>query len=601
MSILVAAVIAVASLGSGGEKASAPEPAVRAASEPTVRMSWSVPRRYEGSWRAWNGRTYKASYLRPDGWSVAIDLCDSTGGGSTIRRYGVQIAGPDAYRRGVVTPSCRLNFGDLPRPGVYDLDISLETADGAVTSTTRRIEPRDWLIVSLGDSMASGEGNPDRPGSYSFEIKSKRRVDWLWNADFKIKERRRVGWKDRRCHRSARGGHALYARDLESADPHTSVTFLSLACSGAKLTEGLLAPYAGIEPDAARGRVRDHRKLPPQVAALAAMVGQRPIDALLLTAGVNDLHFSDVVRGCATNFEPHGSGRDCVVDAVDGGLNVVDGRYDRLARALRDRLNVSEVYATDYPANPFDGGGCGLLGVPGFGIKVSEAQMMAYYGRKLNFEIRLAALRNGWNFLPGMTTGFDGHAYCDSPSNLVRLEGSLARQANVDGTAHPNRLGHRVLRRMFADGVVLGRSAYPRHRVTVTLEEVRVGRFQRENEAKGRLELFALSGPGRPRGFPITRSFSVPRLGEWIDLSDEVKPVVLEIFDAPQPPRRATGFELLARSHRNGGTSGATHTAAAGLDAGIHEIRDIRNRLAVRYRVDVRTVLAPPLRTKGPT
>ena len=41
-------------------------------------------------------------------------------------------------------------------------------------------------------------------------------------------------WQDRRCHRSARAGIAQAALELEQLDPHTSVTFVHLACSGAE-------------------------------------------------------------------------------------------------------------------------------------------------------------------------------------------------------------------------------------------------------------------------------------------------------------------------------------------------------------------------------
>jgi hypothetical protein len=41
--------------------------------------------------------------------------------------------------------------------------------------------------------------------------------------------------QDRRCHRSANAAPAQAARMLEMADPHSSVTFLSFACSGATI------------------------------------------------------------------------------------------------------------------------------------------------------------------------------------------------------------------------------------------------------------------------------------------------------------------------------------------------------------------------------
>lgn len=113
------------------------------------------------------------------------------------------------------------------------------------------------LIVSLGDSYGSGEGNPDlhqifdpRPESF-FQV------------------HRPTQWVDKRCHRSATAGPAEAARRLEASDPKTSVTFLSFACSGATIdtmwgtdavdpykppepgaptNTGILGPYSGVEP-----------------------------------------------------------------------------------------------------------------------------------------------------------------------------------------------------------------------------------------------------------------------------------------------------------------------------------------------------------------
>jgi FG-GAP-like repeat len=55
-------------------------------------------------------------------------------------------------------------------------------------------------------------------------------------------------WEDKRCHRSANAGPAQAALEIERSDPHTSVTFLSYACSGASITEGLVGWYDGVEP-----------------------------------------------------------------------------------------------------------------------------------------------------------------------------------------------------------------------------------------------------------------------------------------------------------------------------------------------------------------
>ena len=130
---------------------------------------------------------------------------------------------------------------------------------------TQRIELRDYLIVSLGDSFASGEGSPDRKGSYDVNIPST--ADYVLGAAVTTHERRPPLWQDPRCDRSARSAHALLAKKIEDADVHSSVTFVSLACSGAGIDKGLLGPYAGSQPPAGAG------PLPAQVDALTGLVG----------------------------------------------------------------------------------------------------------------------------------------------------------------------------------------------------------------------------------------------------------------------------------------------------------------------------------------
>ena len=136
-------------------------------------------------------------------------------------------------------------------------------APAAAVPVTVRV--RDLLIVSLGDSVASGEGNIDRPGH----------------------------WNDQRCHRSARAGPVLAARQFELADPQTSVTLVNLACSGAGLAAGVLGPSGGAEAGPA--------PVPAQIAAARTLTAGRTIDAVVITAGANDIGFSRIARDCYLN------------------------------------------------------------------------------------------------------------------------------------------------------------------------------------------------------------------------------------------------------------------------------------------------------------
>lgn len=47
--------------------------------------------------------------------------------------------------------------------GDYMVTLTVAAQNGQTNSVTKNIEVKDILIVSIGDSVASGEGNPDIP------------------------------------------------------------------------------------------------------------------------------------------------------------------------------------------------------------------------------------------------------------------------------------------------------------------------------------------------------------------------------------------------------------------------------------------------------
>jgi lysophospholipase L1-like esterase len=107
-----------------------------------------------------------------------------------------------------------------------------------------------------------------------------------------------AGWQNQRCHRSAFSWQALVAKDL-ARDPHSSVTFVHLACSGATVQHGLIGEYTGIKPVG-------KEFLPPQVERARELVcGEGPCDAddrevdhFFVSIGGNDVNFSPIVEKC---------------------------------------------------------------------------------------------------------------------------------------------------------------------------------------------------------------------------------------------------------------------------------------------------------------
>jgi hypothetical protein len=126
---------------------------------------------------------------------------------------------------------------------------------GATAETTVSIS--DSLVVGVGDSFSSGEGNPDVPAKLRWAID--RSLDWAADGGTITDVvtagplRKASGdyfaaqWLDRSCHRSAYSYQLRSAMQLALADPSRAITFLSYACSGAEVNEGLFQPYIGPE------------------------------------------------------------------------------------------------------------------------------------------------------------------------------------------------------------------------------------------------------------------------------------------------------------------------------------------------------------------
>jgi GDSL-like Lipase/Acylhydrolase family len=524
---------------------------------PTAKLAWSMPDRYALGWKAWRriGATYARSYVYPRRWSLVVDGCGSLGHGHKLTRFDVRVTGVGfEFATTSSGSSCERRLDNLPRLGQYDVALTVHTDTGDSDRTVERVALHDWLIVSLGDSIASGEGSPDdtgryehgrkwiRPaaraacvgGVYSACLAVRKDLQLLLQGYNKVREIRPVRWQDKRCHRSARAGHAQVAAEIERRDPYSSVTFISLACSGADVRHLIDTPYSGQQPPA------DPRpeKLKPQLAALRELLRSyrpRRIDALLLAIGINDLGFSDIVKACATNLT---GGDSCVYGDPDTGveskLNDLGDKYDWLATALKS-LNVAETYLTDYPAAPFgkDSGGCGLLGFPYLGISGDEAAAMYDAGQRLNSTIHAAANRNGWNYMEGMTQASLGRDYC-KPSDhryFIRLEESFAHQGTVHGTSHPNPSGHEALGSLLSRAVWVARPAYPFIRAKVTIDEVKMGESFFDP-----LDDFTVSFHASPQK-TIEFRRGVGYMGRWMPIGLEF---TADIYEPPRPPRFAT-------------------------------------------------------------
>lgn len=405
--LLVGLLGAVALLG-------AMAPAAVAAPAP-LGMGWTVIDRYGGDDNG-DGRIDQATPLEPAGLNVfAVRVLPSAAICAELERAAWRVDGEAAEPLLETGARCGAVFS-LEGEGDHTVKVLARNR-----AEVARVEVEDKLIVALGDSVASGEGNPEGAGP----------------------ER----WLDPPCHRSAAAGFQQAANQLGEVDRRRSITFVSLACSGARIDAGLLGSYDGIAP--APGAV----PYLPQVDRLRELdAGRRGdgggpgVDAVLLSVGANDVRFSSVVKQCALP----GDCREGVKAAVEQRVAALGRRYDQLGDALAAATPEAPVFIAEYfdPTHDEFGRFC----KDGPGLTTDAEAQWAYEEllRPLNREIGAAAERNGWQRLGGIASDFEHHGYCAEEKRWIRTLPEALAMDNPAGTVHPNEEGHKAIARRVA-------------------------------------------------------------------------------------------------------------------------------------------------------
>jgi hypothetical protein len=377
-----------------------------------IAFRWTVPEKLRGTGVMTVARAVKEAG-RPPPTTIELRRCAA---GGTWELDGAQVS--------PITTGSRCTFIlDLHDNGQHELTLK----DGG-ESVTANVAARDLLVVSIGDSVASGEGNPD-------------------GASFATPK-----WLERRCHRSMRSGAAQAALALEAASPQSAVTFLPLACSGATVTRGVLNVFRGIQPEAKLG------DLPAQMAQVKELEKLRDIDALLVSVGANDIYFGAIAQFCArvpdcphARFDPAHRSREApsgtrTLEAVLAeALRALPDRYAMLARALDEAaVKPERVIVVEYfdPTHDERGRTCRHV-LPGVDTREAEWTQSEVVG-PLNAEVGKAATRYGWRVVDHVQEAFRRHGICAKAGQrwIVQIAESLLRGSGVSGPLHPNEAGH---------------------------------------------------------------------------------------------------------------------------------------------------------------
>lgn len=158
--------------------------------------------------------------------------------------YELETAPAVSQVRGSCAQSPHLRVPNISQP--YRLRLT-RVNPALLLETDVRIEQK--LIVALGDSFASGEGNPDHPAKFEKSVDNRRlKHDWyLGNYSSQVLlAGNSAQWWDLACHRSLLAWPSMAALKQAINEPHSVVQFASFACSGAEIYDGLFNPQ--VEP-----------------------------------------------------------------------------------------------------------------------------------------------------------------------------------------------------------------------------------------------------------------------------------------------------------------------------------------------------------------
>jgi lysophospholipase L1-like esterase len=201
--------------------------------------------------------------------------------------------------------------------------------------------------------------------------------------------------------------------------------FVDVSCSGAT-TDDMFAAQ-GVSPGPPN---------PPQLDAVDART-----KVVTLGIGGNDIGFSGIVQGCATQ-NPFGKG--CKPTYVHDGRDELSERIaavapdvDRVLAAIESRAPKAQVFVVGYPTIlPNTGSGC----YPVVPILPSDVPYLRDKTKELNTMLRTRAIAAGVHFVDIATPSI-GHDVCTG-SGTRWVEGLIP--STVAAPVHPNAAGMRA-------------------------------------------------------------------------------------------------------------------------------------------------------------
>ncbi len=353
------------------------------------------------------------------------------------------------------------------KPTVASVDILLP--DGTAQRVVTDIVVRDVLIAGMGDSVAAGEGNPDRavrlsdlgfcfrrflggdfgeyyrPGRDGFSGNKSCAGEAGDNSGANDWARQSARWASGPCHRSLYSYQMRTALALAIENPHLAVTFVPLACSGSTIASGFLGTQRIREcalpgtnascPGTVRAQLTE---LTETLAAARRQHADRTLDLVLLTIGGNDIQFSGLVGNVIiqSRTERLLLGRSGVIATVEDSQKILDGAlpddFAKMRAALKPLVdgNLARVVFVSYghpalaaPNTACAGGRDGFDVHPAFGADSDRLRQVAdFVSQQFLPKIKALALCDGrlcrepaserMSFVDAHQGAFAGHGVC---------------------------------------------------------------------------------------------------------------------------------------------------------------------------------------------
>lgn len=125
---------------------------------PSASFEWSLPERYgmDADGDRLIDYRLEEGFLQPSSYTITLDACATTATDDPIVSYAWSVDGAPVGSQA----SCTFSH-TVPSERAYDVRLTVTDAGGGTSVVDQEVKVEDLLVVSLGDSVASGEGNPD--------------------------------------------------------------------------------------------------------------------------------------------------------------------------------------------------------------------------------------------------------------------------------------------------------------------------------------------------------------------------------------------------------------------------------------------------------